>query len=215
MSIKDAIANIKKDIPEDIIIVAATKRQDVGRIQEAIDAGITIIGENYVSEALMKCNIETEMHCLGHLQTNKVKKAVKIFDMIQTVDSEKIVKEISKHCQPIGKSMPVLIEVNIAKEPQKNGCMPRDVVRLAQCIARTPYVVIRGVMTMGPRCDTPEDLRPHFKEAKKIYDMLKHMFPSEEINTLSMGMSSSYKIAIAEGATMVRLGTGIFGKRDD
>lgn len=215
MSIKNNIENIKKTIPKHITILAATKTHSLEEIKEAIGAGIGIIGENYVQEAerkFRKLKGKVKFHCIGHLQTNKVKKGVKIFDMIQTVDSEKIAREIDKMSRNINKIMSVLIEVNIAKEPNKSGCMPEGVIKLSGLISKLKNIKLKGLMTMAPFFEDSEKTRPYFKKTKKLFDELQKSFP--DIDTLSMGMSDSYKAAIEEGATMVRLGAVIFGGRE-
>jgi hypothetical protein len=212
MSIKDRILEVKKDIPKNITIVAATKTQSIDNIKQAIKAGLVIIGENYVQEAESKqkeLKSKVKIHCIGHLQTNKVKKAVEIFDMIQTVDSKKIAKEINKRTK---KLMPILIEVNIGEEPNKDGCMPKDVKVLVEMISKLKNLKLKGLMTMAPYFRDPEKSRKYFKKTKKLFDELKKSY--KDIDTLSMGMSDSYKVAIEEGATMIRLGTVIFGKRN-
>jgi hypothetical protein len=215
MSIKDNVKLLFSDISQDIKILAATKQKNISEIEEAIGAGIKIIGENYVKEAeskLKEFKGKAELHFIGHLQTNKVRKAVEIFDMIQTVDSEKIANEIDKECKKIGKIMPMLLEINIAGEENKSGIMPNGLFGLANKITHLKNLKLKGLMTMGPNVKNPEELRPYFKEAKILFDEIKKAYP--EIDTLSMGMSDSYKIAIEEGANMVRLGTIIFGNRE-
>lgn len=212
MSIIENIKRIIEDIPKNIVIVAATKTRSIEEIKETIEAGIKIIGENYVQEAESKYKIlegNVEMHCIGHLQSNKVKKAVEIFDMIQTVDSEKLAKEIDKRCSDIRKIMDVLIEVNIGDEERKKGCLVSDVPKLASFIANLDNLNLKGIMTMGPSTGG-EELRPYFRKVKRLFDELREDY---NLDTLSMGMSNSYKVAIEEGATMVRLGTLILGNR--
>ena len=207
MTIKDNLESIKKDISDDITILAATKKRTVKEIQEAIDSGIRIIGENYVQEAQSKykeLKDKTEIHCIGHLQTNKVKKAVKIFDMIQTVDSLKLAKEINKRTKKI---MPVLIEVNIGEEENKDGCMPSEVKSLAEDITKLPNLQLKGLMTMAPKGKE----EPYFIKIKDIYDRLKEKY---NFSILSMGMSDSYREAVKHGCTMIRLGTALFGPRN-
>jgi len=202
--------NIKK-IRKGAVIEAATKTRSVEEIKEAISAGITIIGENYVQEAedkFKELKGKVKIHCIGHLQTNKVKKAVEIFDMIETVDSLKIAKEIDKKTSKV---MPILIEVNSGKEKSKNGCMPEDVEKLVEECSKLKNIKVKGLMTMAPYFEDPEKDRPYFKETKKLFDNLKEKY---DLSILSMGMSHSYKVAIEEGATMVRLGTIIFGSRE-
>src|SRR3989338_11535192 len=134
MSIRESIEKIRKTIPPDVALVAATKTRAIEEIKEALKAGINIIGENYVQEAEKKLVLKSKVkfHCIGHLQANKIKKAVEIFDMIETVDSLKTAREINNRCEAIHKIMPILIEVNIGKEPSKFGCMPRDAEALAR-----------------------------------------------------------------------------------
>jgi pyridoxal phosphate enzyme (YggS family) len=152
---------------------------------------------------------------IGHLQTNKAKKAVRIFDMIETVDSMKIANAINKECAKTGKIMPVLIEINSAEEPQKAGVMPDKAVELIREISGLEHIRIEGLMTIGPFLDNPEGLRPYFRKTKELFEKIKGMnLPNIEMKYLSMGMSDSYRIAIEEGANMVRIGTKIFGPRD-
>jgi len=217
MSIKDNIEKLKKEIPKGIAVVAAAKTRSVDEVKEAIDAGIKIIGENYVNEAEEKyaqLKGKTQFHCIGHLQANKIKRAVEIFDLIQTVDSFESAKEIGKRCGSINKIMPVLIEVNSGKEPNKAGVTPENAVGLVKRISELKNIKIKGLMTMGPLLKNPEEYRPYFKTAKKLFEDIKSMkLPNVEMEILSMGMSDSYKIAVEEGANMVRVGTLIFGPR--
>ena len=215
MSIKENIQKIKRELSKDITLVAATKTRTVDEIKQAIDAGITIIGENYVKEAEEKYRAlksKVKIHCIGHLQTNKVKKAVEIFDMIETVDSIKIAKEIDKRCKD--KIMPVLIEINSGKEPNKDGCMPEDAINIIKEVSQLKNIKIKGLMTMAPYFEDSEQDRPYFKLTKQLFDKIKALkIPNVDMEILSMGMSHSYKIAIEEGANMVRVGTKIFGSR--
>ena len=193
-----------------VLLVAATKGRTVEEIHEAISAGITIIGENYVKEAAEKHNQlagKVAFHLLGHLQRNKVPKAVEIFDLIQTVDSLPLAQKINEECNKINKNMPVLIEVNIAREKNKTGCAPEEVEKLAAGISKLTQLQLKGLMAMGPTLAVPEELRPYFKEMKIIFERLQKEY---NVSVLSMGMSESYRIAIEEGATMVRLGKKIF-----
>jgi pyridoxal phosphate enzyme (YggS family) len=210
MSIKENIEQIKKDIPPSVTLVAATKTRSVEQIKEAIKAGIKTIGENYVQEAESKIELKgkVKIHCIGHLQTNKIKKAVEIFDMIETVDSVKVAKEIDKKSS---KKMPILVEVNSGKEANKSGIMPGEAAGLIDEISTLGNIQVKGLMTMAPFFDNPEKNRPYFKEMKKLFDKIKSMnIPNVDMEILSMGMSDSYKVAIEEGATMVRVGTKIF-----
>ena len=215
--IKENVKRILQELPEGVQLVVAAKTRMPEEIMEAIEAGISIIGENYVQEAERAFKVlgnRTKWHMIGHLQTNKVKKAVKIFDMIETVDSVKIANAIDKECKKLGKVMPVLVEVNSAEEPQKAGVMPDEVISFIQSISQLSNIRIKGLMTMGPLVDDPEELRPYFRKTKQLFEKIKEMnIPNVEMKYLSMGMSDSYKVAIEEGANMVRIGTKIFGPR--
>jgi hypothetical protein len=143
-----------------------------------------------------------------------VKKAVRLFDMIETVDSVEIAREIDKRCAQIGKIMPVLVEVNSGREKQKAGVSPEDIEQIVREIATFQNIRVMGVMTMGPRSGNPEDSRPYFVETRQIFEKIKQLnLPNVDMKYLSMGMTNSYQIAIEEGANIVRLGTRIFGER--
>lgn len=217
MSIQNNIKKIKQEIPSNIILIAAAKTRTIEEIKQAISAGIEIIGENYVQEAKEKYKElkgKVKIHCIGHLQTNKVKKAVEIFDMIQTVDSIRIAKEIDKRCQKLNKIMPILIEVNSGKEPDKEGAMPEEVISLIKEASKLKNIRIKGLMTMAPLFGNPEEYRPYFKLTKDLFKKIKALnIPNVDMEILSMGMSNSYKIAVEEGANMVRIGTKLFGPR--
>jgi hypothetical protein len=153
---------------------------------------------------------------IGHLQSNKAKKAVKIFDMIETVDSVKLAKAIDKGCGNIGKMMPILIEINSGEEPQKAGVMPGDAVALIKEISELGNIKVMGLMTMGPFAGDPEDARPYFQKTRELFEEIKKLsLPGVEMKYLSMGMSNSYEVALEEGANMVRIGTSIFGEREN
>lgn len=212
--IRENIEKILSEIPEGITLVAATKTRSVEEIKEAIECGITDIGENYVQEAEKKFSEigkTVRWHLIGHLQKNKVKKAVKIFDIIETVDSFEIASEISKNVQS---PYPVLIEVNSAKEPQKAGVFPEEVEELIIKISGLPNIIVQGIMTMGPFVENPEQIRTYFRLTKNLFDSCKKLKLSNvEMKILSMGMSDTWRIAIEEGATCIRIGTAIFGPR--
>ncbi len=217
MSIRENIEKIKKELPSSIKLIAATKTHSVDEIKQAIKAGIEIIGENYVQEAEKKfkeLKKEIQIHCIGHLQKNKVKKAAELFDMIQTVDSVKIAKEIDKRCKSLNKTMPILIEINSGKEANKDGAMPENTEKLIKDISTLSNIKIKGLMTMAPYFQDAEKDRPYFKLTKKLFDKIKALnIKNVDMGILSMGMSHSYKIAIEEGANMIRIGTKIFGER--
>ncbi len=216
--IKQNVAQILSELPDGVQLVAAVKARAPEEILEAVESGVKILGENYVQEAERAYEIvgnKAKWHFIGHLQKNKVKKAVKLFDMIETVDSSGIAREIDKRCAQIGKVMPVLVEINSGREAQKSGVFPEKTEQLVRDISGLNNIRVMGLMTMGPRLGNPEDSRPYFVETKRIFDQIKRLnLPDIEMRYLSMGMTNSYKIALAEGANMVRIGTKIFGERD-
>ena len=217
MTIKDNVAGILSELPEGVQLVAAAKTITPARILEAIEAGVRIIGENYVQDAETAFDLignRAEWHFIGHLQSNKVKKAVRLFDMIETVDSVQIAREIDKRCAQIGKVMPILVEINSGREWQKSGVLPEEADVLIRDISQLENISVVGLMTMGPRFGNPEDSRPYFIETRKVFESMKALnLPGVEIKYLSMGMTNSYRIAIEEGANIVRIGSKIFGQR--
>ncbi|MDZ7700073.1 MAG: YggS family pyridoxal phosphate-dependent enzyme [Deltaproteobacteria bacterium] len=217
--IKESVKRILNKLPEGVTLVGAAKTRTLEEMMEAVEAGLTIIGHNYVQEAekaFEAIGNRAKWHMIGHLQSNKAKKAVRIFDMIETVDSMKLASAIDKGCANIGKTMPVLIEINSGKEPQKAGVLPEDALSLIQEMAALEHVEIKGLMTMGPFTGDPEDARPYFKTTKGLFDEVKQAnIKGVDMAWLSMGMSNSYQVAIEEGATMVRIGTLLFGERSD
>lgn len=216
-TIKDNVRKILSELPEGVELEAACKTRSPEEILEAIEAGVKIAGENYVQEAERAFRIignRARWHFIGHLQKNKVKKAAAIFNMIETVDSLEIAEELDKACSGEGKITPILVEVNSGKEKQKFGVLPEDTVELIKKLVELRNIKVMGLMTMGPLAGNPEDARPYFVETKRIFDKIKVLnIPSVEMKYLSMGMSNSYKVAIEEGANIVRLGTRIFGER--
>jgi PLP dependent protein len=217
VNITENVHRLLQELPPDVQLVAAVKTRTPEEIMQALNAGIKIFGENYVQEAEQHHSIigaGAQWHCIGHLQKNKVKKAVAIFDMIETVDSLELVQEIDKRCQPLGKTMPILIEVNSGREVQKSGVIPENVVSLAQSISTLANVRLMGLMTMGPALGDPEDSRPYFVTTRQVFAQLQSIaIPNVTMQYLSMGMTNSYRVALQEGANMVRLGTLIFGDR--
>ena len=215
--ISENIQKILNELPPGVELVAAVKTRTPAEITEAVRAGITILGENYVQEAAEHVSAVgriAQWHCIGHLQKNKIRKAVEIFDMIQTVDSPDLAGEIDKRCRAVGKIMPVLIEVNSGREPQKSGVLPEAVVDLAQMISTLPNVRLMGLMTMGPALGDPAAARPYFVTTRQVFKDLKaRSLPNVAMQYLSMGMTNSYRVALEEGANIVRLGTLIFGER--
>jgi len=216
--IEQNIRQILSELPSGVQLLAAAKTREPEEVLRAVEAGVEIIGENYVQEAERAYQVvgnKAEWHLIGHLQKNKVKKAVGIFDMIETVDSVEIAEEINKRCAQAGKIMPVLIEINSGREKQKSGVMPEDAEELVREISSLPHIKIMGLMTMGPRFGNPENARPYFIATKEIFERLKNLnLPNVEMKYLSMGMTNSYRVALEEGANMVRLGSKIFGERE-
>ncbi|MBN1405109.1 MAG: YggS family pyridoxal phosphate-dependent enzyme [Candidatus Omnitrophica bacterium] len=215
--ITDNVKKILSELPQSVELVAAAKARTIDEVQQAVSAGVKIIGENYVQEAQIAyvvIGISAKWHFIGSLQRNKAKKAALIFDMIETVDSFETASELDKHCAKINKVIPILIEINSAKEAQKSGVLPENAEALIRKISTLGNVKVSGLMTMGPVSGDPENSRPYFMETKKIFDSIKSLnVPNVEMKHLSMGMSNSYKIALQEGANIVRIGTGIFGER--
>ena len=218
MTIKQNVKQILSELPNGVGLVAAAKTRTAEEVLEAIESGVKIIGENYVQEAEGSYEVignKVKWHFIGYLQKNKVKKAVRLFDMIETIDSVDLATEIDKRCAQIGKIMPVLIEINSGREKQKSGVLPENTEQLVREISHLQNIKVTGLMTMGPRFGNPENSRPYFVETKMIFDRMKKLnLPNVEMRYLSMGMTNSYKIALEEGANMVRIGTKIFGERD-
>ena len=217
MTIKENVQSILSELPRGVELVAAAKTRTPEEILEAMKSGVKIIGENYVQEAERAYAVvgdKVRWHLIGHLQKNKVKKAVSIFDMIETVDSAETAREIDKRCSQIGKVMPVLVEINSGREVQKSGILTENAEQLLREISCFQNIKVTGLMTMGPRFGNPEDSRPYFVETKKIYEQIKKLsLPDVEMKYLSMGMTNSYPIALEEGANIVRIGAKIFGER--
>jgi PLP dependent protein len=215
--IKENVKNILGELPEGVHLIGVAKTRSIDELQEAVEAGLRIIGENYVQEAEkahQRIGTIVQWHMIGHLQSNKAKRAVRIFDMIETVDSIKLAEAIDSACGNIKKLMSVLIEINSGEESQKAGVMPEDAIPLIKEMMGFKYLRIMGLMTMGPFSGDPEDARPFFRKTRGIFEEIKKMnLPGLEMKYLSMGMSNSYKVAIEEGANMVRIGTKIFGER--
>jgi len=204
--------------PSSITLVAVSKLIAVTALQQAIACGQTIFGENYIQEAVeKKKNLpkETQLHFIGHLQRNKAKLAAETFDMIETVDSYNLAKTLNGHLLKINKTMEVLIQVNLAREPQKSGIEAEEARQLLIDMRSLPQLKIRGLMTMPPFSENPEDSRPIFRGLRILAEELavQGLFGEVERPELSMGMSEDFTIAIEEGATIIRVGTAIFGKR--
>lgn len=216
-SIAENVRRILKDIPDNVQVIAAAKGHGAAEINEVIDAGISFIGENYLQEArvvIPAIGKRAVWHFTGHIQKNKVKHIVPLFDMIQTVDSLSLAEIINEQAKKSGKLQPVLIEVNSGEEAQKSGVMPGDAPLLIEQVSALENILVQGLMTMGPFLEDPQGLKPYFKATRSLFDEIAKMnLAGVEMKHLSMGMSDSYHIGIEEGATMVRIGTKIFGPR--
>jgi len=196
-------------------LVAVTKTATIEQTKEAISAGVRIIGENKVQEAKKKYQILTgdiEWHLVGHLQTNKVKYAIEIFDLIHSVDSIKLAKEIDKRSLQFGKITNVLVEVNVSGEETKYGIRPEEVELFLGEISKFSGIRVRGLMTIAPIVKNKEEVRPYFKELKELSEKIRNKnIKNVKMDYLSMGMTDDFEVAIEEGANMVRIGRGVFG----
>ncbi|WAC07512.1 MAG: YggS family pyridoxal phosphate-dependent enzyme [Thermodesulfobacteriota bacterium] len=204
--------------PDEITLVAVTKTVDSNRIKEAREAGVTVFGENYVQEAMGKIRHigeEVSWHMIGHLQTNKVKHVVPLFSMIHSVDSVRLAEEISERAIERDKIMEVLIQVNIGRENAKaGGVKPEELPQLFEAVSSLRGINVKGLMIMPPYFSDPEKARPFFTTLRELRDKLFPFYSdSLPLSHLSMGMSSDFEVAIDEGATILRIGTAIFGGR--
>ena len=213
---KAALANDRD--PASIQLVAVSKTMPAELVKQAILGGATILGENYIQESRKKIeqipDNSVKWHFIGHLQSNKARYAVKLFDLIHTVDSFKLAKEINKQAAKIDKIQPVLIQVNISREFTKSGSTEDNAAELAGQISSLANLSLQGLMAMPPFFNSPEKARPFFKQLRLLADQInKLQLPGISMNELSMGMTGDFEAAIAEGATLVRIGTAIFGER--
>jgi hypothetical protein len=204
--------------PARVRLIAASKTVSCDGIREAVVAGITAFGENYIQEARSKIEsvgrTDISWHLIGHLQTNKAKYAVRLFDMIHSIDSLNLAREVDKRAGKEKKVLPVLIQVNIAGEASKSGICPADAISLVREIATLENLSVRGLMTMPPYFNEPEKVRPYFRELKNLQAIIrKEKIPAIRMEELSMGMTGDFEAAVEEGATMVRIGTAVFGVR--
>jgi pyridoxal phosphate enzyme (YggS family) len=201
----------------DVRLMAVTKTVDDDRIMQAIEAGVDIIGESYVQEAkrkIEKMGRKIEWHMIGYLQSNKAKYAVKLFDMIHSVDRMDLAIELDRRSRAQDVTMKVLIEINTSGEKTKSGAPYEEAMRLVKDISSLDNLSIQGLMTMAPWFDNPEDARPYFKSLRELRDrIIDANIAHTEMRELSMGMSGDYEVAVEEGATIVRVGRGIFGER--
>ena len=210
---------IRKSIGnEDVVLIAVTKTQSVAVIREAVAAGLSVVGENRVQEAVEKAaqltDLSLEWHLIGHLQTNKVKQAVALFSLIHSVDSERLACEIDRCARLAGKVQNVLIQVNVAGEESKSGISPSQAEDLALLMDSLPNLRLCGAMTIAPLVEDAELTRPVFREMRILFEQLRQKISHpEDFQWLSMGMTHDYRIAVSEGANMIRIGTGLFGAR--
>lgn len=224
MHVAENYRRIREEIPDNVTMVLAGKTRTPEEIEEVIETGATDIGENYVQEAekmhdsLGEKAKKVRWYMIGHLQKNKINKALRIFDVIQTVDSLEKAVAIDKRAQETGQTVSVYLEINIGSEMTKAGVKPEyEVIKnLVREISKLEHLSLEGLMTMGPRFGDPEDSRPYFRKTKDVFERIKVLnLPRVKMKVLSMGMSNSYKVAIEEGSNMIRLGTVVFGERNN
>jgi pyridoxal phosphate enzyme (YggS family) len=216
--IAEAVEHLLKTIPPEIILVAAAKGRSIKEVEAAIQAGVAHVGHNYVQEAkpmIKALGHRATWHMIGHLQRNKAADAARIFDMIETIDSVKLAEAIDQRCARLGRTIPVLIEINSGREPSKTGVMPGRLDDLVVAITQMEHIRLMGLMTMGPRFGDPEDARPFFKATREAFEHLAALqLENISMQYLSMGMTNNYQVAIEEGANIIRIGTKIFGTRE-
>ena len=226
MKIKERVEGIRERIaaaalragrdPGEVLVVAVGKTFPASAIREAIAAGINDIGENRIQEARAKIpeiDAPCRWHMVGHLQTNKVRLALRLFDWIQSLDSLRLAQELEKVGSDLGKQVRALVEVNLAQEQSKTGVAEGELFPLLERAGSFPHVRIEGLMAMPPYEPTPEAVRPFFQQLCRLRDEAGTRFPHLTLTHLSMGMSHDFEVAVEEGATMVRIGTAIFGER--
>lgn len=202
--------------PSEITVVAVTKTVPVELIEQAVAAGLKVLGENRVQELTGKYPRlpGAEWHLIGHLQSNKVKYIVDKIALLHSMDSMSLAEEVDKRMAPLGRSMDVLVQVNIADESTKFGIKPAETEQFIDKIRSLPGIKIRGLMTIGPYAASEQEIRGVFRHLKVLAEKVKAIdFPEVEMKQLSMGMSNDYRIAVEEGATLIRVGSTIFGQR--
>lgn len=227
MDLKNRLENVNDRInkaalkcgrdPENIHLVAVSKTIPANRVKEVIELGVTILGENYVQEARDKFNVlgiyPVSWHFIGHLQTNKAKYAVRLFDLIHSVDTLKLARELDKQAKKVNKVQDILIQINVSKEPSKSGSDIENAANLIKDIVHLENLSVKGLMAMPPFFNNPEKARPYFIALRNLRDQIQKTLPGVALDELSMGMTGDFEVAIEEGATFVRIGTAIFGER--
>ena len=208
--------------PEEVTLIGVSKTFPAAVVQLGIEAGLRALGENRVQEtadkiaqlASVAALAGVTWHLIGHLQSNKVRRAIELFGMIHSVDSLKLAERISLICGEMGRRMPILLEVNLGGESSKSGATEDEALSLCESISNLPHVVLCGLMTVPPYLDNPQDVRPYFRRLRMLRDEARRLgIVGPEFTNLSMGMSHDFEVAIEEGATFVRIGTSIFGTR--
>jgi len=206
----------------DVSLVGVSKTVAPELIKAAIGEGLLLVGENRVQEAASKISelkeitsyYNVEWHLIGHLQSNKARRAVELFDVIQTIDSLRLAERLDNLVGESGKRLPVFIEVNLGNEVTKSGIPPREALALSEQMAKFANLVLRGLMAVPPFLDNPQDVRPYFRRLRELRDEAQRIgIVGEKFKELSMGMTNDFEVAIEEGATLVRIGTAIFGGR--
>lgn len=204
--------------PQSVSLVAVSKKIDSRLIEEACACGQTIFGENYMQEAKEKISrlpAAASWHFIGHIQSKKAKDAATLFDLVHTVDRLKLARALDRHAGLAGRTLPVLVQINVGGEAQKEGVTPEHAEELLVSMGELPNLKVKGLMTMPPFMDDPEDVRPFFRTLRQLAEHFaaKGYFDRSKGFDLSMGMSGDFEVAIEEGATLVRVGTALFGPR--
>ena len=204
--------------PESVRLVAVSKTVAASRVRDAVQAGLTLMGENYIQEAREKIEVLQELpvswHFIGHLQSNKAKYAVRLFDMIHSVGSLKLARELDKQAAKNAKVQAILIQVNTGKEATKSGVYEEEALSLVREAGKMEHLAIKGLMTLPPFFNAPDKVRPYFRALRELRDRIRQeALPGVSMDELSMGMTGDFEAAIQEGATLVRIGTAIFGER--
>ena len=204
--------------PAGVKLIGVTKTVPIERIREGVEAGLNALGENYVQEALEKIkslqDFDISWHFIGHLQSNKAKMVTEEFDLIHTVDRKSLAKELNRRARQQGRIIPVLLQVNVGQEETKSGTSSEELRALFEYVSSLDALKVKGLMTLPPYLEDPEEVRPYFRQLRNLLEELRRQTSSpEELTELSMGMSHDFEVAIEEGATLIRVGTALFGER--